>query len=413
MISSTWLWSFLLMPLAIYILGLAVFAQGTSEFMLSGLVPDIASELNVSISAVGALTSAFAAGMIVGAPLMALLSLRWPRRWALLVFLVAFMLVHVVGAVTTSFSMLLVTRVLGALANAGFLAVGLAAATSMVAPNAKGRATSILLGGITLACIVGVPAGAVLAQAFGWRAAFWAVALISLPAVFAVLRSVPDTRQATGNPDEARPSARRELRALRGPRLLVVLLLAALVNAATFCTFTYLTPLITNVSGFSEGWVPAMLALFGLGSFAGVTIGGRLSDTRPMRVLIPGGIALLAGWTLFTATAGSPIATFLLVFVQGTLSFAVGSTLIAQVLYAATEAPSLGGSFATAALNVGAAAGPAIGGLTIAAELGYRSPLWVSALLVAAALVTAGLAQAIRRLWSARREETLVSRTRV
>lgn len=401
------------MPFAIYILGLAVFAQGTSEFMLSGLVPDIADELNVSVSAAGALTSAFAVGMIVGAPLMAVLSLRWPRRRALLVFLVAFMLVHVVGALATTFSVLLVTRVLGALANAGFLAVGLAAATGMVAPNAKGRATSVLLGGITLACVAGVPAGAVLGQAFGWRAAFWAVALISLPAVFAVLRSVPDTVQATGDPDEARPRARRELRALRGPRLLVVLLLAALVNAATFCTFTYLTPLVVNVSGFSERWVPAVLALFGLGSFAGVTIGGRLSDTRPMRVLIPGGIALLAGWALLTAVAGSPTAVFLLVFVQGALSFAVGSTLIAQVLYAATQAPSLGGSFATAALNVGAAVGPAVGGLTIAAGLGYRSPLWVSALLVAAALVAAGLAQAIRRLRSTPREETPASRTMV
>ncbi|WP_433519007.1 Cmx/CmrA family chloramphenicol efflux MFS transporter [Nonomuraea sp. CA-143628] len=380
------------MPFAIYILGLAVFAQGTSEFMLSGLVPNIAGELNVSIPAAGALTSAFAAGMIVGAPLMAVLSMRWPRRRALLVFLVAFMLVHVAGALTTSFPVLLVTRVLGALANAGFLAVGLATAAGMAPPNAKGRATSILLGGITLACIAGVPAGAALGQTFGWRSAFWVVALISLPAVFAVLRSVPDLTPATGD-----PRAGRELRALRGPRLLVVLALAALVNAATFCTFTYLTPLVTNVSGFSPAWVPAVLALFGLGSFAGVTIGGRLSDTRPTRVLIVGGIALLAGWALFAAAAGSPVATLLLVFVQGTLSFAVGSTLIAQVLYAATQAPSLGGSFATAALNVGAAAGPAIGGATIAAGLGYHSPLWVSAALVAAAFATAGLAQALRR----------------
>ncbi|MFD0883698.1 Cmx/CmrA family chloramphenicol efflux MFS transporter, partial [Streptosporangium algeriense] len=352
------------MPFAIYILGLAVFAQGTSEFMLSGLISDIARELNVSISAAGTLTSAFAAGMLVGAPLMAVISLRWPRQRTLLAFLSAFIVVHAVGAITTSFSVLLVTRVLGALANAGFLAVGLATATSMVGPNAKGRATSILLGGITLACVAGVPAGAVLGQTFGWRSAFWAVSLISLPAVFAVLRLVPDTVQETGDRDEARPGARRQLRALRSPRLRVVLLLTALVNAGTFCTFTYLAPLITNVSGFSEVWVPAMLALFGLGSFAGVTIGGRLSDTRPMRVLIPGGIALLAGWALLTATAGSSVVAFLLVFVQGTLSFAVGSTLIAQVLYAAPQAPSLGGSFATAALNVGAAVGPAIGGAT-------------------------------------------------
>ncbi|MEV0611936.1 Cmx/CmrA family chloramphenicol efflux MFS transporter [Nonomuraea sp. NPDC050404] len=384
------------MPFAIYILGLAVFAQGTSEFMLSGLLPDIAQELGVSVSAAGALTSAFAVGMIVGAPLMAIAGMRRRRRPALLVFLVAFVLVHVVGALTPSFSVLLATRVLGALATAGFLAVGIATATAMVAPDAKGRATSILLGGITLACVAGVPAGAVLGQALGWRAAFWAVALISLPAVFAVLYLVPEPARPEG--DGTLPSARRELRALRRPRLLVALLLGALVNGATFCAFTYLAPLAVGVSGFAEGWVPVLLALFGLGSFAGVTISGRLSDSRPMWVLVPGGIALLAGWALFAVTAQSPAAALVLAFVQGTLSFAVGSTLITRVLYAAAQAPSLGGSYATVAFNVGAAVGPAIGGLTIAAGFGYRSPLWVSASLVAAAFVAAGLAQVVRRL---------------
>ncbi|MEU1390621.1 MULTISPECIES: Cmx/CmrA family chloramphenicol efflux MFS transporter [unclassified Nonomuraea] len=374
------------MPFAIYVLGLAVFAQGTSEFMLSGLVPAIAADLGVSVPAAGALTSAFAAGMVVGAPLMALLSLRWPRRQALLVFLVAFVLVHVAGALTTDFAVLLATRVLGALANAGFLAVGLATAAGMVAPDAKGRATSVLLGGITLACVAGVPAGAVLGQAFGWRSAFWAVALVSLPAVLAVVRSVP-----AGGQESDRPRARHELRALREPRLLVALALGALVNAATFCTFTYLSPLVTEVSGVSDGWVPVLLALFGLGSFAGVTAAGRLSDARPALVLVAGGLALPVGWALFAFAAAVPAAVFVLVFVQGALSFAVGSTLIARVLYAAAAAPSLGGSFATAALNVGATAGPALGGAAIAAGLGYRSALWVSALLVVVALAVAAL----------------------
>ncbi|MGV9539424.1 MFS transporter, partial [Streptosporangium sandarakinum] len=150
------------MPIVIYMLGLAVFAQGTSEFMLSGLIPEIAGDLGVSVPAAGTLTSAFAVGMIVGAPLMAVLSLRWPRRRALLVFLVAFTLVHVAGAVTADFGVLLVTRVVAALANAGFLAVGLATASGLAGPAAKGRATAVLLGGVTLACVAGVPAGAVL-----------------------------------------------------------------------------------------------------------------------------------------------------------------------------------------------------------------------------------------------------------
>ncbi|ARX87492.1 chemotaxis protein [Streptomyces alboflavus] len=195
------------MPFVLYLLSLAVFAQGTSEFMLSGLVSDIAADMEVSVPAAGSLTSAFAVGMIVGAPLMAVLSLRWPRRRALLGFLVTFLLVHVVGALTTSYAVLLGTRVVGALANAGFLAVALATATTLVAPDAKGRATSILLGGTTLACVVGVPGGALLGQLWGWRAAFWAVALISVPAVVAVTKAVPPSAPALVTPRAVPPSA--------------------------------------------------------------------------------------------------------------------------------------------------------------------------------------------------------------
>ncbi|MCP2352396.1 Cmx/CmrA family chloramphenicol efflux MFS transporter [Nonomuraea roseoviolacea] len=376
------------MPFALYLLGLAVFAMGTSEFMLSGLVPDIAADLRVSVPAAGALTSAFAAGMIVGAPLTAALSMRWPRRRALLVFLVSFLLLHVLGAVTASFEVLLATRFAGAVANAGFLAVAVATAAATAPPGAKGRATSILLGGVTLACVAGVPAGAVLGNLWGWRSAFWAVALLSVPAVAAVLRSVPADPARTGDGG----GARREARALRDPRLLVLLLLAALVNGATFCTFTYLAPLATSVAGIAPGWLPGLLVLFGLGSFAGVTAGGRLADSRPRLLLTAGGAALVAGWAVLAAVAGSPVAVAVLVFTQGALSFAVGSTLVSQVLYAATQAPTLAGSFATAAFNVGAAAGPWLGGITIGAGLGYRSPVWVSAALVAAALAVAAAA---------------------
>ncbi|MGW8064508.1 Cmx/CmrA family chloramphenicol efflux MFS transporter [Streptomyces ziwulingensis] len=385
------------MPFALLLLGLAVFAQGTSEFMLSGLVPDIARDLQVTVPAAGALTSAFAVGMVVGAPLMAALGRRWSQRGALLGFLCVFLAVHVVGAVTGSFEVLLATRVVGALANAGFLAVALVTAVDMAEPGAKGRAASTLLGGITLACVVGVPAGALLGQVWGWRSAFWAVALLSVPAVVAVARSVPG-----GAAEETPPPLRGELRALRAPRLRVTLLLAALVNGATFCTFTYLAPLATEAGGLDGAWVPGVLALFGAGSFVGVNVGGRLADRCPARVLTAGGAALCAGWCALALGAGNPVPALGLVFLLGALSFGVGSTLVSQVLYAAPGAPTLAGGFATAAFNVGAALGPWAGGAAIGAGFGYRAPVWVSAGLVACAL-TLALATSVTPAARARR----------
>jgi DHA1 family chloramphenicol resistance protein-like MFS transporter len=360
--------------------------------MLSGLIPDIAADLHVSIPAAGALTSTFAVGMIVGAPLVAPLSLRWPRRAALTLFLITFLLVHVLGALTTSFTVLLVTRVVAALSNAGFLAVALATATGVVDPAAKGRATSVLLSGVSVACVAGVPGGALLTELWGWRSAFWAVAAVSVPAIVAIARSVPaastgTTSAGTTSTGTEPPGARQELRALGTARVVVVPILGALVNGATFCTFTYLAPLITDVTRLATWWVPGALVLFGVGSFLGVMISGRVADARPGLLLVTGGTALLVGWPLFALVAGQPIAALAFVFLQATLSFAVGSTLISQVLYAASGAPTLAGGFATSALNVGAALGPTAGGVAIGAGLGYRSPLMVSAVLVAAALL--------------------------
>ncbi|MDF6021497.1 Cmx/CmrA family chloramphenicol efflux MFS transporter [Streptomyces sp. JH34] len=373
------------MPFAVHMLGLAVFAQGTSEFMLSGLLSNIAGDLHVSLGAAGLLTSAFAVGMVIGAPLTALAGRTWPRRGALLLFLGVFGAVHVVGALTSSYGVLLATRVVGALANAGFWAVALVTALAMVAPHQRARATAVVVGGVTLACVVGVPAGAALGELWGWRSAFWAVALVSVPAAVALLVAVPG-----GRPDAPKVSARSELRALARPRLLLTLMVMALVQGATFCTFSYLEPLVTRVTGFGAGWVPLVLALFGVGSFAGVTLAGRLADARPDAVAGIGMAALALGWAALALTAAHPAAALALVLLQGALAFGTGTTLITRVFHLAPDAPTLAGSFATAAFNVGAAAGPWLGGLALGAGLGFRAPVWVSALLMCAALVGTG-----------------------
>lgn len=375
------------MPFPLYLLAMAVFAMGTSEFMLAGLLPGIASDFDVTVGTAGVLTSAFAFGMVVGAPLVAALARNWPRRSSLLGFVLAFAVAHVVGAITTSFPVLFATRVVAALANAGFLAVALTAAATLVPPDKKGRALAVLLSGTTLATIAGVPGGSVLGTLLGWRATFWTVAALCLPAALGILKGIPAGRvkeEVTGG-----PALRAELAQLTRPPLLLVMLLGALVNAATFGSFTFLAPVVTEAAGLGELWISVVLVLFGAGSFAGVTVAGRLSDQRPGLVIAVGGPLLLIGWLALALLAGKPVALFTLVFIQGALSFALGSTLITRVLYEAAGAPTMAGSYATAALNVGAVVGPLIAATTLTTAAGNVGPLWASTLLVAVTLLIA------------------------
>ncbi|UNT00617.1 MFS transporter [Streptomyces tubbatahanensis] len=375
------------MPLALYLLAMAVFAMGTSEFMLAGLLPGIAADLDVTVGTAGTLTSAFAIGMVVGAPLMAGLARNRPPRSGLLGFVVVFAAAHVLAATTASFPVLFATRVTAALANAGFLAVALTTAARLVAADQKGRALAVLLSGTTAATIAGVPAGSVLGTLLGWRATFWAVAALCLPAALGILQGVPASPVPAGT--SHRPALRAELVQLKSPRLALVMLLGALVNAATFASFTFLAPVVTDTAGLGELWVSIVLVLFGLGSFTGITVAGRVSDHRPGLVLTLGGPLLALGWPSLAVLADRPAALLVLVFLQGALSFALGSTLITRVLYEASGAPTMAGSYATAAFNIGAAGGPLLAATSLDTALSKLGPLWVSGLLVALALLVA------------------------
>ncbi|MGW0050725.1 Cmx/CmrA family chloramphenicol efflux MFS transporter [Nocardia cyriacigeorgica] len=377
------------MPLVVFVLAAAVFVQGTSEFMLSGLLEPIAADLDVPIGSAGLLTSLFAVGMIIGAPVMAVTAGRWPVRYSLAGFLALFLTVHIVGALTSDFGVLLGTRLVAAVANAGFLAVALAALPALVGADRVGRATSLILSGVTLACIAGVPAGAVLGSTFGWQSAFWAVVLAGTPILAATWSLVPGQQQRANSAE--RPRVRDELRALRQPAVRLVMLVGALVNAATFAGFTYLAVVATDVGGAGQAWVPVVLALFGIGSFVGVSTAGRYAD-RPSRVVIGGGAAVLPLiWIVTALTARVLPVLLVLTVIAGAVSFAVGSTLIGRIVTAAAPvAPLLNGAFATTAFNIGAAGGPAVAGVVIAISGSVVAALWASAALAAiAAIVTA------------------------
>lgn len=266
-------------------------------------------------------------------------------------FLLTFAMVHVLGALTTSFEVLLVTRLAVAVANAGFLAVALSTAATLVPAGRQGRGLrglAVLLAGTTLATIAGVPGGAVLGTMLGWRATFWAIALLCVPAAVGIVKALP-ARAVRPDSSVAGASLRDELAQLAGKRLALAMLLAALVNAGTFA--------------------------------------GRLSDTRPGIIIGIGGPALLAGWAALAVLSGSPIVLLLLAFIQGALSFAVGSTLIARVLYEAAGAPTMGGAYATAALNVGAAGGPVAAAAVLGIHASVVAPVCVSTVLIALPLL--------------------------
>jgi MFS transporter, DHA1 family, chloramphenicol resistance protein len=381
-------------PFLLYVLAVAVFVQATSEFMLAGLVTEIAADLGVSVPAAGSLTSAFAIGMVVGAPLMALGVRRLPPRTALAAFLSAFIAAHVVGALAPAFPLLAATRVLAALANAGFLAVALSVAVRVAPADRTARATAVLLAGTTLALIAGSPAGAALGQLLGWRATFWAVALLSVPGLVGVLVGVPAGHGAA----EPTGGLRRAAAALRRPPVVLILLAAALVNGGTFAVHTFTGPLLTGAAGLSPSVVPLGLALFGFGAFGGVTLAGRFADTHHRPLLGGGCAALAAGWVLLALLAGSGWLAVVLVGLVGAVGFAVGATAIARSLALAADAGTLGAAATTAALNVGATAGPLLGGWSL--TVSPVGPAWVAAAL--AALAAVPVAGALRRPRSGR-----------
>ncbi|MFF4700176.1 Cmx/CmrA family chloramphenicol efflux MFS transporter [Streptomyces chattanoogensis] len=383
------------MPLAVYLLGLGIFAQGTSEFMISGLLTNIASDLGVSIPDAGLLVSAFAIGMLIGAPVLAVATLRIPRRTALIAFQAVFIAGHAVGALAPGYGVLFATRIVSAFAYAGFWAVAAATAVSLVPPGAKGKALSIVAMGLTLATIVGVPAGTVLSQHAGWRAAFWGVAGLTVLSAIALRIALPAVR--TSAEVHEQPSIRQELTGLARPELWVSYLLTALTFGAAVVTFSYLAPLLTKVSGLPEGWVPLVLALYGAGGLAGLTVGGRVADAAPLRTLLIGGGGLTVASAALALTAESLGAAIVLVLVLGFTGWVVNPVVQSRVFRIAPDAPTLAGAVNTSAFNTGITLTPMLGGLAIDADLGLPSVAWVGAATGVLALVAVGWAAALER----------------
>ncbi|MER5194088.1 Cmx/CmrA family chloramphenicol efflux MFS transporter [Streptomyces sp. NPDC002755] len=372
------------MPLTIYVLGCGTFAQGTSEFMLSGLLPFLAEDLDVSLSEAGLLVSAFAIGMVVGAPLLAPATLKLPRRAALVGFQAMFVAGHVAAALVPHFGFLLVMRVVTGMAYAGFWALASVTAVSLVSADRRGKAMSVVVSGLSLSMILGVPARTLLAQHATWQAAFWAVAVtaaLSATAVLLTLRAGHDTTAL-------RPGLRGELRSLAVPRLWVAYATTALTISATIAIFSYLGALLEDVTGLSGGLVPVVLGLYGVGALAGLTVGGRIADRAPSGVLLTGMGTVTVVAVAVAVTAHTPAAVIPLAVLLAAGGFVTNPAVNARVFGILGETRTLGGAVNIAAFNVGITIAPWIAGLVIDAGPGLAGIGWVGAAFALAAIAS-------------------------
>ncbi|MDQ0986039.1 DHA1 family chloramphenicol resistance protein-like MFS transporter [Streptomyces sp. V2I9] len=380
------------MPLAVYILGLSVFALGTSEFMLSGLLPPIADDMDVSIPQAGLLISAFAIGMVVGAPLLAVATLRLPRRTTLIALISVFGLGQVAGALAPTYEILFASRVLSALACAGFWAVGAAVAIAMVPVNARARAMAVMIGGLSVANVLGVPLGAFLGEHFGWRSAFWAVGAASAVALVGVVTRIPYIPLP-----EKKPALKRELAIYRDRQVWLAIVVTALAAGGVFCAFSYLAPLLTDVAGLESGWVPWILGLFGVGALVGTMVGGRVADAHLFGVLLSGIAASTVFLVALALFASSPVVVIALAFLLGLSAFFTAPALNARMFNVAGAAPTLAGATTTAAFNLGNTSGPWLGGTVIDLDFGFASTAWAGAAMTALALAAVGVALRLQR----------------
>ncbi|MGW0937893.1 MFS transporter [Streptomyces sp. NPDC002666] len=384
------------MPLALLALAIGAFGIGTTEFVIMGLLPEVAADFQVSIPTAGFLVTGYALGVVIGAPLMTLLGTRVSRKRMLMILMALFVIGNVVSATAPVFGVMLAGRVVASLAHGAFFGIGSVVAADLVAPHKKAGAIAMMFTGLTVANVVGVPLGTYIGQSVGWRSTFFVVAALGVIGLLGVARLVPDQPRPEG------VRLRHELAAFRNVQVLLAMAMTVLGFGGVFAAITYITPMMTEIAGYSASSVTWLLVLFGLGMVGGNLLGGKFADRRLMPLLFVslGGLAVVL--SLFTLTAHNKIAAAVTIFLIGGLGFATVPPLQKRVLDQAAGAPTLASAVNIGAFNLGNALSAWLGGMVIAAGLGYTAPNWVGAALAASALVLAVVSSTLERRTTAR-----------
>ena len=378
-------------PPALIALMIGAFGIGMTEFIVAGLLPEIGRDLGVSLSSAGLLVSGYAAGVAVGAPLLTGLTGRVDRKTLLLALMGIFVVGNLVGALAPSYEILMLSRVVAAFAHGTFFAVGAIVATQVVAPGRGAGAIAMMFTGLTFANVAGVPAGTLIGQGLGWRATFWVITAVGI--IGAVLIGVLVPRLPVTEP----ASIRRELGVLRRPQVLLALAMTLFGYGGIFVAFTFIAPILQDISGFTPSMVTVLLVTFGLGLVVGNTVGGRLADRNVMRTLL-GVLALLSGvLAVFSITASNQVAAAGTVFLLGAAGFGTVPGLQLRVVQKAEGAPNVASAMNIAAFNVGIAGGSLLGGFVVDSPLGLGSTPWVGALVTLVGLTLAALSALMDR----------------
>ncbi|MHA6624147.1 MFS transporter [Pseudonocardia sichuanensis] len=368
------------MPRAVYVLALGIFAMVTSEFVVAGLMPQMAEGLGVSIPQVGYLITAFAFAMSVGGPLLMVFVMRMRPKPALMLLFGIFLAGNVLAATATGYGVMFVARLVTGTASQAFFGAAVSICAAMAAPELRGRAVAVVLNGLMLGTLLGLPLATLVGAAYGWRSAFWAIAALTVVAALCTVRGVPDLPRVDRGP------VRQELGVFRSPRLWLVFATSTLVIGATFSAFSFLNPILTGISGFTPGAVPLLLVAYGAATLVGNMVVGRLADRFALPVLCCGlvlNLLFLTGFALFAEVGAAAVVCALGI---GLVGVTMNPAMVVRVQRAGNVGPlvnTIHGSFITGGIIISSS----LGGLAIDA-FGLRAPLWLGAGLALAGILT-------------------------
>lgn len=377
------------MPRALIPLALGAFGIGSTEFVIMGLLPSIADDFGVTVPAMGMVITAYAIGVVVGAPTLTLISSKLSTRQTLITLMTIFVAGNLLAAVSPDYRLLTAARVLTALAHGSFFGVGAIAARRSVAPERATQAISLMFAGLTLANVIGVPLGTWIGQHLGWRYVFAGIAVVGVVTIVALRALLPV--------DHHRIELRTELSAFRRPQVWLGLGITTIGFGSLFAVYSYISPILTTVSGIGAGQVTIVLALFGIGTTIGTLAGGRFGDRWGLRAVAVGLLVVTGLMALFTVTADSVVFGALTLVAFGMVAFSLGPIVQNRIIEAAGTGGSLVSAANQGAFNMANALGAALGAAVLEAGWGYRAPMWVAAALALAGFVLVLVSQATER----------------